>query len=272
MRTRAPCLWRCAPLCLITACVLVACGTSHRSSTATGPTFPNTPAGVQARWVVQAVNRLPVTDVALRAHISPAFLRNTTAAEENASLAPYGQVRLVSVARSQARTIVFVMSVRGAQRFLMRLRVDSHGLIAGLDTLREIPPTASPASTIPPLAAGWVAQPVTSGSAAGAWPRLPHRRRHRERRAADERQGGCVFPADPWAFRVEMPDYGIDLRVAFSQSPGSGPTRTRMLTDMFSFQKRPDARNPRRLAGGALLAGAAAIAVRRHRSRARRSR
>ena len=69
-------------------------------------------------------------------------------------------------------------------------------------------------------------------------------------------------PDDPWVFRVEMPEYAINLRVVFSQSPERGRTVTRLLTDMFSFQKRPDARNPRRLAGGALLAGATAIAVR----------
>jgi CubicO group peptidase (beta-lactamase class C family) len=71
-------------------------------------------------------------------------------------------------------------------------------------------------------------------------------------------------PNDPRAFRVEMPDYGIDFRVVFSQSPEQGRTVTRLLTDTFSFQKRPDARNPRRLVTGALLAGAATIAVRRH--------
>ena len=69
-------------------------------------------------------------------------------------------------------------------------------------------------------------------------------------------------PDDPWAFRVEMPEYGINLQVVFSQSLKSGRTVTRLLTDMFSFQKRPEARNPRRLAAGALLAGATAIAVR----------
>ena len=72
-------------------------------------------------------------------------------------------------------------------------------------------------------------------------------------------------PEDPWVFRVEIPEYGINLRVVFSQSLQSGRTVTRLLTDMFSFQKRPDARNPRRLAAGALLAGATAIAARQRR-------
>jgi uncharacterized protein len=153
-------LWRWALFGLAMACVLAACGGSHSASTTSGAAFPNTQAGVQARWLVQALNRLPFTDAAVRAHISPAFLGNTTAAEVNASLAGYGQVRLVSVQSSQARTIVFVVSVRGGQRFRVKLTVDSRGLIAGLTT-QEIPPTASPASVIPPLAAGWVAQPVS---------------------------------------------------------------------------------------------------------------
>jgi hypothetical protein len=76
-------------------------------------------------------------------------------------------------------------------------------------------------------------------------------------------------PSDPWVFRLEMPEYGLNLRVVFSQSPENGRMVTRLLTDTFSFQKRPDARNPRRLACGGVLAGAAAIAVRRRRKGAR---
>jgi Beta-lactamase len=76
-------------------------------------------------------------------------------------------------------------------------------------------------------------------------------------------------PDDPWAFRLEIPDYAINLRVVFRQGREKGRTVTRLLTDMFSFQKRSDVRNPRRLAGGALLAGATAVAVRRRREQAR---
>ena len=46
-------------------------------------------------------------------------------------------------------------------------------------------------------------------------------------------------PNDPWAFQVEMPEYGISLRVVFSQSPEKGRTTTRLLTDTFSLQKGP---------------------------------
>jgi len=73
-------------------------------------------------------------------------------------------------------------------------------------------------------------------------------------------------PDDPWVFRLEFLEYGFDLRVVFSQSPERGRTVTRLLTDTFAFQKRPDARNPRRLISGALLAGATAIAIHRRRN------
>jgi hypothetical protein len=72
-------------------------------------------------------------------------------------------------------------------------------------------------------------------------------------------------PNDPWAFRIEMPEYGINLRVVFSQSPEKGRTIRRLLTDTFSFRKRPDALNPRPWVQGALLAAATAIAVRQRR-------
>ncbi len=67
---------------------------------------------------------------------------------------------LVSVASSRTDSVVFVLTVRGAQRYRVELTVDSQGLIDNLTT-KELPSTASPASTIPTLACGWVAQAVT---------------------------------------------------------------------------------------------------------------
>jgi len=167
VRAGAHRLWWRAPLCLITACVLVSCGNSHPASTATaaGPTFPNTPAGVQARWVLQAVDRQPISNAEVRAHFGQAVLAHATPAQLaeilNEKLVGYARVRLVSITSSRPNTLAFVMSVRGAQRFEVRVGVDTHGLIADLETLREIPPTTSAASVIPALATGWVARPVT---------------------------------------------------------------------------------------------------------------
>jgi CubicO group peptidase (beta-lactamase class C family) len=76
-------------------------------------------------------------------------------------------------------------------------------------------------------------------------------------------------PGDPWTFRVEMPEYGINLRVVFSHGAEQGRTMTRLLTDTFSFQKRRDARNPRPWVQGALLAGTTAFVVHQRRERQR---
>ena len=75
-------------------------------------------------------------------------------------LAGAGQLGLVSVASTRPDSVVFVMSVRGAQRFRVEVTVDAHGLISNIQAPALVP-TASPASVIPALAPGWVAQPVT---------------------------------------------------------------------------------------------------------------
>jgi len=146
---------------LATACVLVGCGSSRSTSTTAGPILPSTPAGAQARWLVQAFNHLPISDAALRAHVSPVLLGKTTSAQLDSGLVGVAQVRLVSVTTSRARSIAFVLSIRGGQRFRGALTVDSKGLIASILPMQALPSMASPRSVIPRLASGWVAQPVT---------------------------------------------------------------------------------------------------------------
>jgi uncharacterized protein len=103
---------------------------------------------------------MPIPGAAIRAHFAPAFLAQNSPDYVNARLAGAGQLRLVSVTPKGPNLVVFVMSVRGAQRFRIELPVDAHGRIITLHA-QELPPTASPASVLPPLAPGWVAQPVT---------------------------------------------------------------------------------------------------------------
>jgi dienelactone hydrolase len=139
---------------------LAGCGGSSRPAVHSGPAFPGTPAGAQARWFFQALGRLPISDAALRAHFAPAFLAQNSPAYVNARLAGAGQLRLVSVTPKGPNLVAFVMSVRGAQRFRIELPVDTHGRITNI-VPQELVPTASPASVLPALAPGWVAQPVT---------------------------------------------------------------------------------------------------------------
>jgi uncharacterized protein len=145
------------------AAVLVAlagCGGSHPSSASPGPAFPGTPAGAQARWLVQALGSWPIPDAAIRAHFAAPILATTTPADLNTSLAEWKHLGLVSVTSTGPDTVVFVVSVRGAQQFRVDLTVDAHGLISGATT-QEVPSAVSPASMLPALAPGWVAQPVT---------------------------------------------------------------------------------------------------------------
>lgn len=59
-----------------------------------------------------------------------------------------------------------------------------------------------------------------------------------------------------------MSDVGLGtLPVVFTGAPDTG--KRQLLMDVMAFEKRPDAQNPRRLATGALAAGAATLAVRR---------
>jgi hypothetical protein len=140
--------------------LLAGCGSTHQSSARSGPAFPSAPAGVQAQWLFQALGRLPIPAAAIRAHFAPAFLAHASPSAINAKLAGAGQLGLVSVTSKGPNFATFVMSVRGAQRFRVDVTVDAHGLISNIQA-QELPLTASPASMIPALARGWVAQPVT---------------------------------------------------------------------------------------------------------------
>lgn len=88
------------------------------------------------------------------------------------------------------------------------------------------------------------------------------------------RKGMRLYPddsKDPYLFRVDLSDIGMGtLPVTFTTVPGTRPgRRRRLLLDLMAFDKRPDAQNPRRLATGAITAGAAALAIRRGLRRSR---
>ena len=72
-------------------------------------------------------------------------------------------------------------------------------------------------------------------------------------------------PGDPRVFRVEFPEFGYSFRVVFSGGPGDGVAATRLLIDLFPFQKRSGVRNPRRWVNGVAVADGVALAIRHHR-------
>jgi CubicO group peptidase (beta-lactamase class C family) len=76
---------------------------------------------------------------------------------------------------------------------------------------------------------------------------------------------------DPYAFRINLPGSGSGTSpVVFSRDPGGHVTALHLGVQPLSFQKRPDAQNPRPWVAGALAASAVALAT-GHRQRARRA-
>jgi CubicO group peptidase (beta-lactamase class C family) len=71
---------------------------------------------------------------------------------------------------------------------------------------------------------------------------------------------------DACAFRIDLSGFGLGTSpVVFGRGPGGEVTALHLGLAPMSFQKRPDARNPRPWVAGALAAGATALAVRRRR-------
>lgn len=71
-------------------------------------------------------------------------------------------------------------------------------------------------------------------------------------------------PQDPYVFRVDLSDVGMGtMPVVFTGEAKTGSGRRQLLLDVMSFDKRPYGRNPRRLATGALTAGAAGLVIHR---------
>jgi CubicO group peptidase (beta-lactamase class C family) len=68
-------------------------------------------------------------------------------------------------------------------------------------------------------------------------------------------------PDDPWVYRIDFPEFGMEFRVVFDGGSKDG-TATRLLMDVMSFERRPDLRNPRPWVTGGLAVGAAVLAIR----------
>ena len=141
--------------------IVAGCGSTDRASTTAGARFPSTPAGEQARWLVQALTRLPIPDAELRAHFDQAS--EATVNQLNGGLQGAGELRVVSVTSSQPNSLVFVVAVTTLnqvgwrQRVEISLVVDARGRIDYFSAQLLDPP----ASRVPALARGWVAEPVT---------------------------------------------------------------------------------------------------------------
>jgi uncharacterized protein len=131
-------------------------GTAPHSNARASTSFPNTPAGQQARWLFRAVRHVPITDAAITAHFDRAYLASLpapAAATLNAGFVGVQHLRLDAITTSTPRTLVFVVTLNGKAKLRVRIAVDGQGLISHLHlgpTGGPPPVPPAPPSSIPP--------------------------------------------------------------------------------------------------------------------------
>ncbi|SDJ59706.1 Beta-lactamase enzyme family protein [Nonomuraea maritima] len=155
-------------------------------ATVAGPQIPDTPAGRQLTWVLDAVTRAPVPESELREHFAADFLASVPPAQLNQFLASVADMRLERLSQSSQNALVAEVTTLG-EPYTVRLGVDGDGLIIGLLVEPVTPPPTAPrswaelderlASTAPrtgflaaELASNGTCRPVHAVSAGTAFP------------------------------------------------------------------------------------------------------
>ncbi|MBV9206293.1 MAG: serine hydrolase [Actinobacteria bacterium] len=94
---------------------------------------PDTPAGIQLRWLTAALAHLPLSDAQVRAHFDAPFVAQDPPAVLNQTLQAVVSIKLLSIEVSELSTLVALVSAGGAgSRAQVWLTVDRRGLISGL--------------------------------------------------------------------------------------------------------------------------------------------
>lgn len=92
----------------------------------------NTPAGVQASWLLKAANHLPISTTEIDAHFDTTFLGEVSPAQLNSGLRGAGTLTFRSVKTSSADAIVFIGNSGTSTQYQVSMSVDAKGLISGL--------------------------------------------------------------------------------------------------------------------------------------------
>src|SRR5579863_767228 len=94
---------------------------------------PDTAAGAQLRWLLAAMDHVPLSGAQTRAHFDASFLAEVSPAALNDSLLATGTVELRSIRVSELDTVVADVATTGAgPQAQVMLTVDRHGLISWL--------------------------------------------------------------------------------------------------------------------------------------------
>jgi dienelactone hydrolase len=112
--------------------------------------FPTTPAGRQARWLVGAVTHAPIPAAEIAAHFDRAYLAYVpapAAAALNASFEGLHRLRVDSITTSTPAALAFIITANGTTKLSVRIAVDAQGLIS---VFRARPSGVSPQAPPPP--------------------------------------------------------------------------------------------------------------------------
>jgi dienelactone hydrolase len=130
-------------------------------------TFPNTPVGRQARWLVGAVTHPPIPAAEITAHFDRAYLAHLpspAAVALNASFAGLQRLRVDSITTPAPDRLALIVTVNGTTKQRVRIAVDAHGLISALRAQpAEVAPPARPPQGVREVRVG-VGSPPLKGT------------------------------------------------------------------------------------------------------------
>jgi beta-lactamase class A len=105
--------------------------TASATGVSAAPAIPDTLAGRQLTWLIDAVNRTPIPDDELARHFSADFLKALPPAQLNESLAAWKGMKAQRVLSSMNQALTVEVSI-GAARQNVDVIVDAKGLLVGL--------------------------------------------------------------------------------------------------------------------------------------------
>ncbi|MEO3873893.1 serine hydrolase [Nonomuraea sp. B12E4] len=105
--------------------------TAPATAPVTAPAIPDTPAGRQLRWLLDAATRPPVPESELAQHFTAGFLKEIPAATINQILAAFRGMRLERLTQAQ-QTALIALVTAGGTAYEVLLGVDAAGLIGSL--------------------------------------------------------------------------------------------------------------------------------------------
>lgn len=113
------------------------------ATTAAAPVIPDTPAGRQLGWLLDAAGRAPIAESELAAHFAADFLKKVPATQVNQALVSVKDMRLERIAQSRESALA-ARIVAGGAPYEVVLTVDGAGLINGLLFRAPVPEPPAP--------------------------------------------------------------------------------------------------------------------------------